>query len=67
LLRLRQPSTLRIVIWREANKAQNNIAAVSAPVEELRRQHGLGLDPPLEVFVQTFNSSGSISNRWATA
>jgi len=29
-LRLRQPSTLRIVIWPEASKAQNNIAAVSA-------------------------------------
>jgi len=25
-----QPSTVRIVIWPEASKAQNNIAAVSA-------------------------------------
>src|SRR3981189_2831757 len=28
--RFRQPSTLRIVIWPEASRAQNNIAAVSA-------------------------------------
>src|SRR3981189_3862850 len=28
--RLCQPSTLRIVIWPEASRAQNNIAAVSA-------------------------------------
>jgi hypothetical protein len=49
------PSTLRIVIWPEASKAQNNIAAVSAPFDELRRQHGLGLDPPLELFVQSLD------------
>ena len=29
-MRLRQPSTLRMVIWPEASKAQNNMAAVSA-------------------------------------
>src|SRR5690349_21511535 len=28
--RVRQPSTLRMVIWPEASRAQNNIAAVSA-------------------------------------
>lgn len=51
--RLCQPSTLRMVIWPEASKAQNNIAAVSAPFDERRRQEGLGLDPSFELFVQS--------------
>ena len=49
-LRLCQPSTLRMVICPEAIKAQNNIAAVFR-----RGQHGLGLDPPFELFVQSLN------------
>ena len=40
------PSILRMVIWPEASKAQNSMAAVWL------RQHGLRLDAPLELFVQ---------------
>jgi|GEM_PF-5543644 len=45
--RFRQPSILRMVIRPDASTAQNYIEAVSAPFDELGRQHGLGLDPPL--------------------
>jgi len=57
-----QPSIFRITIWPDASKAQNSIAAVSAD-----GQHGLRFDPPLELFMQTFNGvccSRALPLRW---
>jgi hypothetical protein len=51
--RFRQPSILAMVICPDASKAQNDIAAVSAPFGALGRQRALGLDPPLKLFVQS--------------
>src|SRR6266567_2789105 len=45
-----QPSTLRMLIWPDASRAQNSIAAVSA-----EGQHGLGLDPSLELLMEAFD------------
>jgi hypothetical protein len=42
-----------MVICSDASTAQNYIAAVSAPFDELGRPHGLGLDAPLELLAQS--------------
>jgi hypothetical protein len=49
-----------MVIWPEASNAQKSIAAVS------RRQNGLRLDPPLELFAQAFDGIRA-SNRFPLA
>src|ERR1700730_17562071 len=60
--KFRHPSISRMVICPDASTAQNYIAAVSAPFDELGRQHGLGLDPPLELLVQSV-MAGSVEPR----
>lgn len=49
-MRLCQPSALRIVIWPEASRAQNNMAAVSAEDSKV-----CVFDPPLKLFMQPFD------------
>jgi hypothetical protein len=52
-----------MVICPDTSTAQNYIAAVSAPFDELGRQHGLGLYPPLKLLVQSVMAALSNHDR----